>query len=79
MPQLNEKSTVNAMLERETKRERIFEVREREVKRAKAQEEERKRREEREAEGDSKDKDAEAMRQLEEEFFRLIKDDVVSN
>jgi dynein intermediate chain 2 len=79
VPQLNEKSTVNAMLERETKRERIFEVREREVKRAKAQEEERKRREEREAEGDSKDKDAEAMRQLEEEFFRLIKDDVVSN
>ena len=79
VPQLNEKSAVNAMLERETKRERIFEVREREVKRAKAQEEERKRREEKEAEGESNDKDAEAMRQLEEEFFRLTKDDVVSN
>jgi dynein intermediate chain 2 len=78
LPQLNEKSAVNAMLEREAKRERIFDVREREVKRAKAQEEERKRKEEKEAEGETNDKDSGAMRQLEEEFFRMTKEDVAS-
>ncbi len=72
LPQLNEKSAVNAVLERETKRERLFEVREREIKRAKAQEEEKKRREEKEEE--TNEKELLAMRQLEEEFFEMTKD-----
>ena len=71
-PQQNEKSAVNAMLEREAKREKNLEVREREVKRAKAQEEERKRKEENEVESEANNEESEAMRQLEKIFFDMV-------
>lgn len=65
-PQQNEKSTVNAIFERETKKEKNLEVREREVRRAKAQEEERKRKEKEESNNGEEDDE---MRELEEQFF----------
>jgi dynein intermediate chain 2 len=74
VPQQNEKSAVNAILERETKREKNLEARERDVKRVKAQEEERKRREEKEVEGAATNNEAEAMRQLETVFFNMTRE-----
>ena len=59
------KASINAMLERETKKEKNLEVRERVVKRAKALEEERKRKEKEQAENE----EDEAMLELEREFF----------
>ncbi|KAL3792673.1 hypothetical protein HJC23_009401, partial [Cyclotella cryptica] len=72
-PQPNEKSSVNAIFERESKREKNLEVREREMKRAKAQEEERRKREEDRSEDDADDNESEMLRRLEEDFFAAIK------
>lgn len=72
-PQPNEKASVNAIFERETKREKNLEVREREVKRAKAQEDERRKREEKGPEDDANSKESEMLRRLEEEFFSATK------
>ncbi len=73
-PKQNEKSIVNAMFERETKREKNLEVREREIKRARAQEEERLKREEKEAEIDAKNREHDELAKLEEEFFTVVKE-----
>jgi dynein intermediate chain 2 len=69
--QMNEKSNVNAIFERETKREKNLEVRERDVKRVKAYEEERKRREEKEGDGTTNTSESDLIRHLEEEFLLL--------
>jgi len=69
--QMNEKSNVNAIFERETKREKNLEVRERDVKRVKAFEEERKRREEKEGDGTTNTSESDLIRHLEEEFLLL--------
>ena len=66
-PQQSEKSAVNAMLERETKREKNLEVRERDIKRAKAQAEAMKNANE----GGGDDREDE-MTKLESEFFRMV-------
>lgn len=71
VPQMNEKSNVNAIFERETKRERNLEVRERDVKRVKAFEEERKKREEKEGGGATNTSESDLIRHLEEEFLLL--------
>jgi dynein intermediate chain 2 len=72
VPQMNEKSNVNAIFERETKREKNLEVRERDVKRVKAFEEERKRREEKEGlDGTTNASESDIIRHLEEEFMLL--------
>ena len=71
-PQPNEKAVVNAMLERETKREKNLGVRELETRRAKAQEEERKRRAQHEEGAQEEERKDEAMRELEREFFDSV-------
>lgn len=70
-PRHNEKSIVNALFEREMRREKNLEVRQREIKRSKAQEEEKKRREEIEGESDEaySDKETNLLLALEEEFL----------
>lgn len=66
-PQQSEKSAVNAMLERETKREKNLEARERDIKRAKAQAEAMKNANE----GGGDDREDE-MAKLESDFFRMV-------
>jgi len=71
-PKQNEKSIVNAMFERETKREKNLEVRERDVKRARAQEEERMKIEKGEAEFDVDNQEKDELVRLEDEFFTFV-------
>lgn len=68
-PQQNEKSAVNAMLERETKREKNLSQNHRDAKRAKAQENASVG-----VEVGEHDEEHAAMKQLEDEFFRLTAD-----
>ena len=73
--QQNEKSIVNAMFERETKREKNLEVREREIKRANALEEERLRRNREESENDANNQESDALHQLEEQYLAMVKEE----
>lgn len=66
-PQQNEKGQVNAILERESKREKGTEARLREIKRMKARESAVE-----ESLPDTSSEETEAMRQLEEDFFQMI-------
>ena len=68
--QHNEKASVNAIFERETKREKNLEVREREVRRARAQEKERQRKE---TEPQVSAEESEMLRGLEAEFMASVK------
>ena len=72
-PQHNEKAAVNAIFERETKREKNLEVREREVRRAKAQEKERLRKETAGTETDASNNEDDMLSSLEREFFNAVK------
>ena len=75
VPQYGEKAAINAMFERETRREKSLEVRERELKKAKAQAEEQLRK--MESGEDEKKKEDDEMKQIlnkiDEEFMLMMK------
>mmetsp|Transcript_48590 Transcript_48590/g.56774 ORF Transcript_48590/g.56774 Transcript_48590/m.56774 type:complete len:392 (-) Transcript_48590:140-1315(-) len=73
-PQPNEKVTINAMFERETRREKNLEARERDVKRAKAQEEEKIKKESIENDMNDDDKMNEILKKIDSDFLTMIRD-----
>jgi dynein intermediate chain 2 len=73
-PRPNEKSTINAVFERETKREKNLEIREKEMKRAKLVEEDRVKQEATEKESESSEKVNHILRQIEQDFQRLAEE-----
>ena len=75
LQQQNEKSAVNNMFERETKREKNLEIRERDIKRTKALEEERLKKASAENNEENDAKVEEMIRRVEEDFLKAIKDD----
>ena len=79
LPQQGEKAVINAMFERETRREKNLEVREREVKKLKAQAEERARKEESEKEAKKDDKMEKILRKIDEDFMIMMRNEVTED
>jgi len=72
--QPGEKSAINSMFERETKREKNLEIREREIKRAKAQELEKKKKQAKEDKDEKDEEMEETLRKVEADFLNMIKE-----
>lgn len=70
-PQPKEKASINAMFERETRREKNLEVREREIRRTNALEEERKKKEAEAKQCNDEEELQEILKKIDEEFLAL--------
>jgi dynein intermediate chain 2 len=77
VPQHGEKAAINAMFERETRREKNLEVREREMKKAKAQAEAKVEESEKDTKAD--DKMEQILKKIDEEFMLMLKTEDTEN
>ena len=73
-PQQNEKSVINSMFERETRREKNLEVREREVKKAKAQAKEKERKNAADKEDDIDEETQKDLDKIDADFENMMRD-----
>ncbi len=81
VPQYGEKAAINAMFERETRREKSLEVREREMKKAKAQAEEQRRKKEAglDEQKEEDDEMKQVLQKIDEEFMLMMKSNEAEN
>lgn len=73
VPQNGEKAAINAMFERESRREKNLEIREREMKKTKAQAEEKAKNEELGKDKDRNEKMDAILRKIDEDFIRMMR------